>query len=200
MKFILRLVVVLVVLLMFKVVTAEAENFSQRFEKGSSSIGGQFGWGWTFNLPPGPNRTDLGFAFFFPNWQRNLTGIIGKAWYSGAWFYHMEAGLAFADRDDKFLIGWSPLMFQYKFLSPKRKWAPNILLGTGLSMTNWKDVAKRELGSEFQFLLHAGAGLEYFKRDGAYSINYRLFHVSNAGMQFPNIGLNAHVISLGMRF
>ena len=202
MRFILRAGTVLALLLMFNAATAGAESFSQRFDKGNSDFGVQFGWGHNFNLPPGPpNRTDMGFAFFFPNWQRNLTGVIGgDSWYQGAWFYHMEAGLAFADRDDKFLLGWSPLMVQYKFLSPKRRWAPNILLGAGFSMTNWKDVAKRELGSEFQFLLHAGAGLEYFKKDGAYSINYRLFHVSNAGIQFPNIGLNAHVFSLGMRF
>ena len=202
MRFILRAGAVLAILLMFNVSTVGAERFSQRFEKGSSDFGVQFGWGHNFNLPPGPpNRTDMGFAFFFPNWQRNLTGVIGgDSWYEGSWFYHMEAGLAFADRDDKFLLGWSPLMVQYKFLSPKRRWAPNILLGTGFSMTNWKDIAERELGSEFQFLLHAGAGLEYFKKNGAYSINYRLFHVSNAGMQFPNIGLNAHVFSLGMSF
>ena len=201
MKFILRAGAVLTILLMFNVATAGAENFSQKFEKGSSDFGAQLGWGWTADIPPGPNRSDLGFAFFFPNWQRNLTGVIGvDSWYQGALFYHMEAGLAFSDVDNKFLLGWSPLMVQYKFLSPKRRWAPNILLGAGFSMTNWKDVAKRELGSEFQFLLHAGAGLEYFKKDGAYSINYRLFHVSNAGIQFPNIGLNAHVFSLGMRF
>jgi len=201
MKFILRTGAVLAVLLMFNVATVGAENFSQRFEKGSSDFGAQLGWGWTADIPPGPNRSDLGFAFFFPNWQRNLTGVIGgDSWYRGALFYHMEAGLAFSDVDNKFLLGWSPVMAQYKFLSPKRRWAPNILLGAGFSMTNWKDVAKRELGSEFQFLLHAGAGLEYFKKDGAYSINYRLFHVSNAGIQFPNIGLNAHVFSLGMRF
>jgi lipid A 3-O-deacylase len=200
MKFILRVMAVFVVLLMSNAAIAGAENFSQRFQKGSSSFGGQFGWGWTFDLPPGPNRTDMGFAFFFPNWQRNLTGVIGESWYRGAWFYHMEAGLAFSDRNDKVLGGWSPVMAQYKFLSPKRKWAPNILLGAGFSMTDWKDEAERELGSDFQFLLHIGGGLEYFKKEGAYSINYRLFHVSNAGMKRPNIGLNAHVISMGMRF
>ncbi len=201
MKLILRAGAVLAIFMMFNVATAGAENFSQRFEKGSSDFGGQLGWGWTMDLPPGPNRSDLGFAFFFPNWQRNLTGVIGgDSWYQGALFYHMEAGLAFSDVDNKFLVGWSPVMAQYKFLSPKRRWAPNILLGAGFSMTNWKDVAKRELGSEFQFLLHAGAGLEYFRKKGAYSINYRLFHVSNAGIQRPNIGLNAHVFTLGMRF
>ena len=201
MKTVLRVLPFLAVFLMFNVATAGAETLSERFKKGNSDFGAQLGWGWTVDIPPGRNRTDLGFLFFFPNWQRNLTGVIGKSsWYQGALFYHMEAGLAFSDRDDKFLVGWSPLVVQYKFLNSRRRWAPNVLLGTGFSMTNWKDVATRELGSEFQFLLHAGAGLEYFKKKGAYSINYRLFHVSNAGIQFPNIGLNAHMFTMGIRF
>ena len=201
MKTVLRVLPFLAVFLMFNVATAGAETLSERFKKGNSDFGAQLGWGWTVDIPPGRSRTDLGFLFFFPNWQRNLTGVIGKSsWYQGALFYHMEAGLAFSDRDDKFLVGWSPLMVQYKFLNSRRRWAPNVLLGTGFSMTNWKDVATRELGSEFQFLLHAGAGLEYFKKKGAYSINYRLFHVSNAGIQFPNIGLNAHMFTMGIRF
>ncbi len=111
----------------------------------------------------------------------------------------MEAGLAFSDRD-KYLVGFSPLMAQYKFLSPERNWAPNFLIGAGFSLTDRKDVAERELGTEFQFLLHGGAGLEFFKEEGAYSINYRFFHVSNAGIKFPNIGLNAHLFTMGMRF
>ena len=201
MKIMLRALPFLAVFLMFNVVTAGAETLSERFKKGNSAFGAQLGWGWTVDIPPGRNRTDLGFLFFFPNWQRNLTGVIGKSsWHQGALFYHMEAGLAFSDRNDKFLLGWSPVMAQYKFLNSKRRWAPNVLLGAGFSMTNWKDVATRELGSEFQFLLHAGAGLEYFKKKGAYSINYRLFHVSNAGIQFPNIGLNAHMFTMGIRF
>ena len=201
MKTVLRVLPFLAVFLMFNVVTAGAETLSERFKKGNSDFGAQLGWGWTTDIPPGPNRTDLGFLFFFPNWQHNLTGVIGKSsWYQGAWFYHMEAGLAFSDRNGKFLLGWSPVMAQYKFLSSKRRWAPNVLVGAGFSMTNWKDEATRELGSEFQFLLHIGAGLEYFKKKGAYSINYRLFHVSNAGIQFPNIGLNAHTITMGIRF
>ena len=201
MKTVLRVLPFLAVFLMFNVATAGAETLSERFKKGNSDFGAQLGWGWTVDIPPGRNRTDLGFLFFFPNWQRNLTGVIGKSsWYQGALFYHMEAGLAFSDRDDKFLVGWSPLMVQYKFLNSRRRWAPTVLLGTGFSMTNWKDVATRELGSEFQFLLHAGAGLEYFKKKGAYSINYRFFHVSNAGIQFPNIGLNAHMFTMGIRF
>ena len=201
MKFGLRVLPFIAVFLMFNVATAGAETLSERFKKGKSDFGAQLGWGWTIDIPPGRNRTDLGFLFFFPNWQRNLTGVIGSSsWYQGALFYHMEAGLAFSDRNDKFLLGWSPLMVQYKFLNSRRRWAPTVMVGTGFSMTNWKDEAERELGSEFQFLLHGGAGLEYFKKKGAYSINYRYFHVSNAGIQFPNIGLNSHMFTMGMRF
>ena len=200
MKLILRGVLFLALVIMLNQTTAGAETFSKRFSKGASDFGVELGWGYTIDLPPGRDRTDLSFLFFFPNWQRNLTGMIGKSWYKGALYYHMEGGLAIENREDKYLIGWSPLMVQYKFLSPKRRWAPNVLIGAGFSMTNWKDIADRELGSEFQFLLHLGAGIEYFKKEGAYSFNYRLFHVSNAGMQRPNIGLNAHVFSLGMRF
>ena len=67
--------------------------------------------------------------FVFPNWQSNITGLVGESWYRGALFHHVEAGFANAvDRGGNWLWGFSPLMAQYKFLSPHRKWAPNILL------------------------------------------------------------------------
>jgi len=179
-----------------------AQNFSDRFAKGNTSFGGELGFGHTFNLPPGKDRTDLSFAFIFPNWQKNLTGIIAPdSPLQGALYWHVEAGLALlTHREHEYLIGFSPVMVNYKFLNSQRKWAPNILLGAGFSMQDWREHAERELGSEFQFLLHGGVGVELFRESGTYSFNYRLFHVSNAGFQKPNIGLNSHVFSLGFRF
>ena len=179
-----------------------AQNFSDRFAKGDTSFGGELGFGHTFNLPPGKDRTDLSFAFIFPNWQKNLTGIIAPdSPLQGALYWHVEGGLALlTHRDHEYLVGFSPLMVNYKFLNSQRKWAPNILLGAGLAMQDWEEVAHYELGSEFQFLLHGGAGIELFRESGIYSFNYRLFHVSNAGIEKPNIGLNAHVFTLGFRF
>ena len=180
-----------------------AQNFSDRFAEGDTSFGGELGFGHTFNLPPGKDRTDLSFAFIFPNWQKNLTGIIAPdSLLQGALHWHVEAGLALlTHRDHEYLIGFSPAMVNYKFLNSQRKWAPNILVGAGLAMQDWDDTpAEYELGSEFQFLLHGGVGVELFRESGAYSLNYRLFHVSNAGIRKPNIGLNAHVFTLGFRF
>jgi len=180
---------------------ADAETFSKRFEKGSSDFGAQVGWGHTFDLPPGRDRINIGFLYFFPNWQKNLTGLIGEGWYRGALYYHAEAGFANAvDRGGNWLWGFSPLMAQYKFLSPNRKWAPNILAGAGFSYGDWNELATREIATAFEFLLHIGAGIEFYNQTNAWSLNYRLFHVSNAGIEFPNIGLNAHIFSLGMRF
>lgn len=187
----------------FETLGAQAQDFSSRFAKGESSFGMQAGYGYTIDLPPGRERPDLGFAFLFPNYQKNLTGVIGDgSFYEGALYWHVEAGLAqILNRDDEYLVGFSPLMVEYKFLDSKRSWAPNVLLGAGFAYTDWKDVADHELGTEFEFLLHAGAGIEFFQEGSrSYSINYRLFHVSNAGIEAPNIGLNAHVFSLGMRF
>ena len=170
-------------------------------KKGSSNFGAQIGWGYTFDLPPGRDRINIGMLFVFPNWQSNITGLVGESWYRGALFHHVEAGFANAvDRGGNWLWGFSPLMAQYKFLSRHRKWAPNILAGAGFSYGDWNDLAEREIATEFEFLLHVGAGVEFYNRTNAWSINYRLFHVSNSGIKMPNIGLNAHVFSLGMRF
>ena len=188
---------------------ADADNFSKRFKKGSHDFGAQIGGGYTFDLPTGVKRTDIAMLFVFPNWQYNVTGLIGESWYQGALFHHVEAGFAHALRwgsgsgrkknGGGWLWGFSPLMAQYKFLSPKRKWAPNILLGAGFSYGDWDDNAY-EISGAFQFLLHAGAGVEFYTRTNAWSLNYRLFHISNSGIKMPNLGLNAHVFSLGMRF
>ena len=58
----------------------DAETFSQRFEKGSQDFGAQVGWGYTFDLPPGRDRINIGTLFLFPNFQRNITGLIGESW------------------------------------------------------------------------------------------------------------------------
>jgi len=179
---------------------AEDLNLTRRFEKGAGSFGVQVGMGFTDDIPSG-DRPDLSFLFFFPNYQYNLTGLIGDSWYQGTLNWHVEAGFAsILNKDGEYLLGVSPLMLQYKFVDPKRRWAPNFLLGAGGAYTNFDNAAKREVGGELEFLLHAGTGLEFFMDKWSYSLNYRFFHISNGGTEDPNIGLNAHVFSLGLQF
>ena len=86
----------------------DADSFSKRFKKGSHNFGAQIGWGYTFDLPPGRDRINIGMLFVFPNWQSNITGLIGESWYRGALFHHVEAGFANAvDRGGNWLWGFS---------------------------------------------------------------------------------------------
>ena len=193
-----------IVLLMIMVATpviAEDTHFADQFKKGSNGFGFQAGLGFTEDIPGGRDRTDITFLFFAPNYQYNLTGLMGNSWYRGAWNWHLEAEVAtILNHDGESLLGVSPLLFQYKFLDPKRRWAPNVLIGAGASWTDWDEPAKREISGEIQFLLQGGVGLEYFLDNWSYTINYRMLHISNANTQVPNLGLNAHIINLGVQF
>ena len=44
----------------------DADSFSKRFKKGSHNFGAQIGWGYTFDLPPGRDRINIGMVFVFP--------------------------------------------------------------------------------------------------------------------------------------
>lgn len=192
---------VLLIAMVATPVAAEDTHFKDQFKKGSGSFGLQTGLGFTEDIPGGGDRTDITALFFLPNYQYNLTGLMGNSWYQGAWNWHLEAGVAhILNHNGENLLGVSPLLFQYKFLDSKRRWAPNALIGAGAAWTDWDEPANRELGGEFQFLLQGGVGLEYFLDKWSYSLNYRMLHISNANAKVPNLGLNAHVITLGLQF
>ncbi len=176
----------------------------ERFEKGHYQFGGELGYGGGVNIPLGIDRTDIQFFHIAANFQYDLTGSIGKSFYQGNLYWFTELGADFL-HNPAFgsLVGISPVMLQYKFVKPGRSWAPSLLGGAGFSVTDWdeKDLAEREIGGDFQFLLHLGVGLEFFRPKGSsFSVNYRFFHVSNAGTQKPNIGLNANLLTLGFTF
>jgi lipid A 3-O-deacylase len=183
---------------------AYAGSLVPRFEKGHYQFGAELGYGAGVNLPSGPDRTDIQFFHIAANFQYDLTGNIGKSWYQGNLYWFTELGADFLHNPEfGSLVGISPLMVQYKFIKPNKKWAPTVLAGAGVSLTDWdeKDLAEREIGGDFQFLLHLGTGLEFFRPNGgSFSVNYRFFHISNAGTQRPNIGLNANLFTLGFTF
>lgn len=186
-------------------VAAEEKSGPARFEKGFQEFGVEIGWGAGVNIPSGRDRTDIQFVHLAANFKRDLTGTIAQSsFFQGNlnWMVELNADLlhnpAFGS-----LVGFSPFMLQYKFVKPERKWAPTIMGGAGFALTNWdeKDLAYQEISGDFQFLLHGGVGLEFFRpKGGSYSINYRFYHVSNAGMSVPNIGLNANLFTLGFNF
>jgi opacity protein-like surface antigen len=195
--------------------TPSLPDFESRFAKNQYEFGLTLGFGFTVNIPPvdavSDERTQIRFAYVFPNFKYNLTGLMGESIYRGALYWVIEAGVAFTvkdptrnnvvvDNSPDFLFGLVPAQLEYKFINPGRSWAPFLFAGMGGSWSEWFQETK-EISTAFEFILQAGAGIEYFFDNGtAMNFNYRLWHVSNSNIKSPNIGLNAHVFSLGYSF
>lgn len=59
----------------------------------------------------------------------------------------------------------------------------------------------REQGSQFNFNEHIGCGLHYFfKKNLALTLEYRYRHISNAGIEHPNDGINTNFAIGGVSY
>jgi len=190
-------------------------DFENRFAKHQYQFGLSLGYGFNFNLPPtglpAAQRSKFKFAYFFPNFKYNLTGLIGSSFYQGALYWVMEVGAAVTVTDPtqnnrqikngpNYVLGLVPAQLEYKFIGPGRSWAPFLYAGVGGSWGDWYEET-REISTPFEFILQTGVGLEYFYANGmAINLQYRFWHLSNSNVQSPNIGINAHVVTLGFSF
>jgi hypothetical protein len=188
--------------------TVYAKDALNSFANRDSSIGFEVGLGQTADIPAcsncAPPRRSHRFVSLLANFEQAL-GEPDLDNSQGRLFWRIEAGLSTitddgAAKDNPYLINISPLILHYRTLSPQRSWNPSFLAGIGFARTNWKDFGGQPLNSESQFLVHLGAGIEILGNGNPYSIDYRLLHVSNGGAGSPNIGINAHVISLTIPF
>ena len=63
------------------------------------------------------------------------------------------------------------------------------------------DTRVPEITGHTQFLSQGGVGVQYFyKPKRAFVIEYRYFHMSNAGIEQPNHGFNGNMLSIGYRW
>jgi lipid A 3-O-deacylase PagL len=108
-------------------------------------------------------------------------GILGSAFHPGG---HMFG---------------NTLMFRFDF-KPVRRVVPFFDAGIGALHTSLDNQAP-EISGHTQFLSQGGLGVQYFVRPGrAFVLEYRYFHMSNAGIQEPNHGFNGSMISVGYRW
>ena len=77
---------------------------------------------------------------------------------------------------------------------------PYVELGIGAHyLTNETITQRRQFSTNFQFGDHIGAGVQFGEHD-AFDIAYRLQHLSNAGIDHPNPGINFHQVRLQYHF
>jgi hypothetical protein len=72
---------------------------------------------------------------------------------------------------------------------------PFLDLGSGPLNTTINEHAE-ELGGHVQFLSQGGFGIEHRR----YVVEWRYFHMSNAGLTKPNHGFNGNMVTVGMRW
>lgn len=91
------------------------------------------------------------------------------------------------------------LMFRFDF-TPVGHVVPFFDAGSAVVNTT-ADTRVEELSGRTQFLSQGGLGIQYFYRpQHALVIEYRYFHMSNAGLVPPNHGFNGNMISIGYRW
>jgi len=90
------------------------------------------------------------------------------------------------------------LLLRYNFVTGTR-WVPFFDLGVGI--LHWNLRLPTILATQFNFTLQSGIGLHYFATDHlAITGELRLYHISNAGYDSPNVGINSTVYLLGVSY
>jgi lipid A 3-O-deacylase len=108
-------------------------------------------------------------------------------WYRGNWELLGELfGGEQLQPESAYFVGGGPHL-RYDFAAGHR-WVPFLDLGAGATAT---DIRDEDISTTFEFNLQAGAGAHYFLKDNlSLTLQARFIHFSNAGMKFPNLGVN----------
>jgi lipid A 3-O-deacylase len=124
-----------------------------------------------------------------PSWQITLTDPVGAGWWSGSIALGAElALLGITEPTGAYGVGFTPKL-GYTFSSFGRL-KPYLEGGGGPLWTNF-DGRIREQGSDFNFLVWGGTGVRYeLTPQWALAVGIRFGHISNAGTESPNSGLN----------
>lgn len=136
-----------------------------------------------------------------PSWNITLTDPVGTGWLRGQ--LAIGAEVVYQEFRD-------PVLSHGLGFTPKLKWTflvsdtvrPYFEFAGG---PFWTDLTNRikikEEDSEINFILTAGFGISwFFKPQAALNVGYRFHHISNAGTNIPNLGLNAHLPFIGFSY
>ena len=162
------------------------------FQKGTTEWGLSAGFGDNFYF--NNVREDIKFFFLSPWW-----GKIIKKWDRGGSLEFITEGfLSYTrqDSEDRYAVGITPLLaYNFKDFG---KAVPFIELGAGILYT---DLDPERFGSEFNFTPQVGGGIRYELGPGRFlKLSYRYHHISNAGLDDDNRGIDSNFFSIGLSF
>ena len=190
-----RLVLVLgAVALLANVHRADAFDVDAAFPRGGFVLSLEGGYGEQFDAW---NTTITGFDFFNAGVRFGFLpwGATGSGPLKGAFELGLEPIYQrFFEPETAFFAGLGAVA-RYHFL-PLGRFVPYLELGAAPGYT---DLNVIEQQTNFVFLLFGGVGASYFITDRtALYAGYRLQHISNAGTDSPNRGINSHTGVIGL--
>jgi lipid A 3-O-deacylase len=175
-------------------VTLWADQPGDGFSPNAQSLSLQMGASHGIHIFGGNSRHDLAIASLT---YGHMLGskIGGNHWYSGNFEIRGElfSGGQFEPSKD-WLVGASPHL-RYNFATGTRL-VPYVDAGAGVTATS---IGPPDLGGTFELNLQAATGVLWFVKDDiALSLEARFLHLSSAGIEHPNLGVNTVFGMLGV--
>ena len=175
-----------------------AADLTPKITVGTQEVGLSVGYLLPHRLTEDHTTKQEGIVFM-PSWMMTLSDPISDSWYRGQ--VSLGAEMVYIQFQEPFVthgVGFTPKI-KYTFVAHNRI-RPYAEFAGGPFWTDLTGKIPEESG-QFNFVLSAGFGVSYFLTDqAALNIGYRFQHISNAGTQYPNIGLNASLPYGGFSF
>ena len=171
---------------------ALAEERTARFDRDSRTLGLSGAWGhsWRYGVPGwGKTTSDVAFVGFQPQMGWFLTDRF-EAYGEGTLLVYYRPGWELTG-------GLAGLAGRFHFWND-RSWTPYVSGGAGLL---WTSLDLAELDRVFNFQVLYGIGLRLLPERGpGFTLEFRNYHISNAGSRGENLGLNSATVVGGVQW
>lgn len=115
---------------------------------------------------------------------------LGGYWELSASYWDGDAGKT--GNGSLLEVGLTPV-FRLQRGAPPGGTSPYAEIGVGPHLMSETRIDDKEMSTSFQFGSHLGFGAR-FGAQGHYELGYRFQHLSNAGIDHPNPGINFHLL------
>lgn len=149
-----------------------------------------------------PNHNgDVGMARVGVQWDWGVKWFETGSWYLGGYWDASVGYWHSSDAGGSHDIGDFGLTPVFRFQSSTTDgFSPYVEAAVGAHFLTDKTITqRRHFSTSFQFGDHVGAGLR-FGDHAQYDLGYRLQHLSNAGIDSPNPGINFHQLRFSYHF
>lgn len=144
------------------------------------------------------NNGDVNLARIGVQWDWGVKWFEVGSWFLGGYW---DAQAGYWHSDDSNDIGDFSITPVFRFQSGATSGlSPYAEIGVGAHLlTDTNITQQRQFSTNFQFGDHIGAGIRFGDR-AEYDLGYRYQHLSNAGIDDPNPGINFHQIRFSYHF